>query len=343
MVLKIRHFLPFILFLAIAVPAMAQGGGGGQENKGIPDSCNPDVMEVMNLRAKLEGEREMEVAQALILRPDSVLEYSCFAENVKLLGASAENMFSGNKPPNRDLFYGQPPDFTPKDAYQPTIRSEQGPKPEKEGQDSEGIKETSAQDSSDNDEKYPGPEHFANNISKMEEGGERGNMVMDSLYHYLDGNFRHTPLGGVRPGQYNGQSGGEGGRNICDVMNVVWNFAKCDDYYMEIGFEQLKDFPDQYDAWSEEWAQCGRQKVQSQEWEDAIRAVNPAPNGSAGVDVNTSGGGNGKTAFIPQIKGDSCSAAKAVKTGVTVNFDGSPRPEGVCLRAGCFYNNGTCQ
>lgn len=45
---------------------------------GIPQTCDPDFWEVMDARAWMEGSREMEMAQRLILKPDSVLEYSCF-------------------------------------------------------------------------------------------------------------------------------------------------------------------------------------------------------------------------------------------------------------------------
>lgn len=46
----------------------------------IPDSCDPDYMDILNIRGYLEGKRELETAQRIILKPDSVLEYSCFHE-----------------------------------------------------------------------------------------------------------------------------------------------------------------------------------------------------------------------------------------------------------------------
>lgn len=52
----------------------------------IPDSCDPDYMDVLNIRAYLEGKREMETAQRVILKQDSVLEYSCFNEAEIWLG-----------------------------------------------------------------------------------------------------------------------------------------------------------------------------------------------------------------------------------------------------------------
>lgn len=52
----------------------------------IPDTCDPDYMDVLNARTYLEAKREMETAQRIILKPDSVLEYSCFNEEEIWLG-----------------------------------------------------------------------------------------------------------------------------------------------------------------------------------------------------------------------------------------------------------------
>lgn len=52
----------------------------------IPDSCDPDYMDVLNARSYLEGKREYEQAQRIILKPDSVLEYSCLHIDIDVLG-----------------------------------------------------------------------------------------------------------------------------------------------------------------------------------------------------------------------------------------------------------------
>ncbi len=327
MYLKTNKILLFILcFLLVVDPVLAQQS----QNDTLPKTCDRDVMDVMNLRAQLEGEREMEVAAALILKPDSVLEYSCFGREVVRLGILSQRLFSANTN-SRDLFMNPPLKFEPKDLYQPKFESPQGPKPEVEGPQGEGIRDFShPPDPSDNREKYPGFEHFKNNISKYESEEELGNMVMDSLYHYLDQNFRHSTLGGAGPNY-----------NNCDMMNIIWNVAKCDDYYMTIGFETLKKFPEQYDQWPQQWAQCPRQKAPSDRWQQAIEAVNPKPNQSAGVEVNVSS--SGPTAYMPELKTGSCSTAKAVMTGVTVVVGGKKENEdGVCLMPGCTFNNGSC-
>jgi len=336
--LAFRSFL-LLFFVAgfMAFPAAAQN----VSEDDVPDSCDPDVLTVMNLRARLEGEREMEVAQALILRPDSVLEYSCFQPEVRRLGQFARRVFSANTE-NRSLFTQPPPRFNPDDLFQPRneeVSSREGPRPQVEGSDSQGIEDFSnPSDPSDNRNRYPGREHFERNVSGFQEG-ERGNLVAESLFEYIERNFRHTNLGGAGPA-----------RTECDLMKVVWDFAKCANFssddnangeYIDIGFETLEDFPQQYNRWSPDWAQCPLGPAPAQNWQNAIDAVNPEPNGSGGVDVNMASGED--TAYIPEMKTGICNAAAIVRTGVMVNVDGTDREEGVCLMPGCYFNNGTCQ
>lgn len=52
----------------------------------IPDTCDADYYDVLRARSYVEGKREMEVAQRIILKPDSVLEYSCFNDALNDLG-----------------------------------------------------------------------------------------------------------------------------------------------------------------------------------------------------------------------------------------------------------------
>ncbi|QQG35140.1 MAG: hypothetical protein HYS17_06075 [Micavibrio aeruginosavorus] len=58
-------------------------------------SCDPQYMDALESRAYLEAQREVAMNQNLILKPDSVLEYSCFDE---IMGTLAR------APGNRDNF-----------------------------------------------------------------------------------------------------------------------------------------------------------------------------------------------------------------------------------------------
>ena len=55
----------------------------------IPPSCDADYYDVLRARGYLEGKREMETAQRIILKPDSVLEYSCFDDHLNRAGNMA--------------------------------------------------------------------------------------------------------------------------------------------------------------------------------------------------------------------------------------------------------------
>lgn len=79
-----------ILFILVSGHAWAQA-----------QTCDPDFYDVMSARAELEGIREMEAAQHIIRKPDSTLEYSCFAFNVLDVMASQANfLFSDDQDPN---------------------------------------------------------------------------------------------------------------------------------------------------------------------------------------------------------------------------------------------------
>ena len=60
----------------------------------VSPGCDPEFLDVMEARAWMEGQREVEVAARIILKPDSVLEYSCFDNRIDQLGAAANLIFS---------------------------------------------------------------------------------------------------------------------------------------------------------------------------------------------------------------------------------------------------------
>ena len=70
---RLTFFTFFVLFFSVlSAPVHAEVVPGS--------SCDVDVYKVLSDRAWMEGQREMEIAQKLILKPDSVLEYSCFSQ-----------------------------------------------------------------------------------------------------------------------------------------------------------------------------------------------------------------------------------------------------------------------
>lgn len=92
---SIRFFVLLLAFLA--VPATIPGTVSADDMV-ADDPCDPDYLEALRSRAWMEAEREIAMNQALIYRPDSVLDYTCFDH---FLNHAAQ--FMG------DIFSGQPP------------------------------------------------------------------------------------------------------------------------------------------------------------------------------------------------------------------------------------------
>lgn len=106
----------FTAFVASDASNVVFAQSAGVDPAHLPDSCDPDYMDVLNARSYIEAKREMETAQRVILKPDSVLEYSCFNEEEVWLGtlpggyhfseygvryAGNPPEFDGNAPPIR--------------------------------------------------------------------------------------------------------------------------------------------------------------------------------------------------------------------------------------------------
>ncbi len=56
--------------------------------------CDPNYYKSLEARAWLEAQREITQNQNLILKPDSVLEYTCFDKHLGVLAAQAPSLFS---------------------------------------------------------------------------------------------------------------------------------------------------------------------------------------------------------------------------------------------------------
>ncbi|MBI4032030.1 MAG: hypothetical protein HY370_10175 [Proteobacteria bacterium] len=73
----VLYVLPFVLFLS-AGPAKAQTAD---------TACDPEYMDSLEAKAWLEAQREIAQNQNLILKPDSVFDYTCFLGMVNQLAA----------------------------------------------------------------------------------------------------------------------------------------------------------------------------------------------------------------------------------------------------------------
>lgn len=93
--------LPLISALLLCfVPnlASAQHPGGGSSITPVPtvadSACDPDYYDTLESRAWLEAQREITQNQNLILKPDSVLQYTCFDKHLGSMKNAATTMFT---------------------------------------------------------------------------------------------------------------------------------------------------------------------------------------------------------------------------------------------------------
>lgn len=78
---------------SLPVPSCAQAPD-------IRPGCDPEFMDAIEARAWVHGQRRITQNQNFILKPDSVIEYSCFDQFVTYLGANPNGRrFSENFPP----------------------------------------------------------------------------------------------------------------------------------------------------------------------------------------------------------------------------------------------------
>ena len=84
---------PLILlaFLVFGASSTVYAGAAPPIDPVISPGCDPEFYTVMEARSNMEGQREFEAAQRLILKPDSVLEYSCFGDRVNEIGSVGPN------------------------------------------------------------------------------------------------------------------------------------------------------------------------------------------------------------------------------------------------------------
>lgn len=83
------------LAIFLALPILFISFGSNAAVPVIADTpCDPLYYESLSARAWLEAEREITQNQNIILKPDSVFEYTCFDRLVRVLAVEAVNMLS---------------------------------------------------------------------------------------------------------------------------------------------------------------------------------------------------------------------------------------------------------
>lgn len=81
-------------FIFICLPVSAFAAAATPVAPVVSPGCDPEFYDVLEARTWAEAEREYEIAGRLILKPDSVLEYSCFNARMNELGSLSGDLDS---------------------------------------------------------------------------------------------------------------------------------------------------------------------------------------------------------------------------------------------------------
>ena len=302
MSLNIQSIYKFILTFALVVFSSAAFAGAAPN---VSPGCDPDFLDVMESRAWLEGKREMEVAQRLIVKQDSVLEYSCFNLRLNEVGLAAntifsDNIFSSAMFPTHPATAPRPP-LGPPNTPQPPINL--GPN-------------------------YPNPP--PNPPGQMFQTGldnRMGMLVYTPMFEFLVTNFGHSYAGGTFVSA--------APVTICNPMDAVWAFVKCQDFdighfrrFNHLALLDIRDLTGTHIP-----PNCNNTS-RSSNWTSQLTAANPTPGSPGAVDTVVT--------YNNTIDYNSCSASP-IETGITVSLDGATFPDAVCPNPACYYDgSGSC-
>lgn len=280
------------------------------------DACSEEFSNVITARAEMEAMREIEIAQTYILKPDSVLEYSCFFQRYEEAGIGA-NTFSDNvsDPP---LYQDPPLEFSPSGPYPdflPTITPDTVDTP----------RMSPAQD-----QLQPGAQP-PDGISDHHTNNAIGALVADSEFRHIFSSFGHVYAGGT----FTNVTGANG----CNPMQLVWNFAKCWDFPKQ-DFRTFRELTliDPRIVPSYMIMTCSDAQ-RYQRWADNYAQVNVMGPG-------TEGGPDPVVMHLEKMDPAQCSSFAPVETGVSV-YRGAPPTlqsfnDAVCVAPGCYYDGTAC-
>lgn len=172
-------------------------------NEPLPNKfCDADLLNQMHARAFLEAERAMVTANAIILKPDSVLEYTCLDQEIaraaKVTGPlfSESDLWHPTTVPIGGHINGTPVPNVTIDVYTSDTYLDEILEP----------------------------------------------LVMPAIKQYVDDNFWHDFLGGAASGDDNNIANTVMGvSSTCDFMYNVFFISKCSDFALEAPFMTFEE------------------------------------------------------------------------------------------------------
>ena len=281
-------------------------------------NCDAEFEDAIKARATMEAMREVEIAQTYILKPDSVLEYSCFFVHYGRIDALATDVFSDSVD-NTDLFEDPPQVFIPQthgstfSQYHDEISQ---------------FRVTAKRFPPNQDIVQFGPQPPGGTMVDSRTGNVIGVVTGDSEFRFIFSNFGHTFAGGtyVSSDVPNG----------CAPMQLIWQFAKCVNFSKD-DFRTLREWSviDPRVVPSYAALSCNNAE-RYQQWADNYSATLAVQPGSAG-------GVEPVVSHLDLLDPDECANHTPINTGVQVYSQEMPDvvwPDAFCPSAGCYYNSG---
>ena len=307
--MRVSRALVFKSFLRVLLVCLSFVVSSAASADALPSTCDAGFYDVMKARSTLEAMREMEVAQTLILKPDSVLEYSCFDLQLTKLGNAANLMFTDNAG-SAVLFKNPPRQYSGGSDPLPTISADEVTTP--------NMGQTAIV-------RGPNPPPFPPGFRGSEElDNTLEQVVGGSAFSYVAGSFGHPFAGGLYMG---------GISPTCGAMGLVWKFMKCRNFskkdfrtFSELSVVDPRDF--------NSYLRCN-DPDRSSRWNIQYIAADLAADVSSTIDPVVT-----DLDFI----GGNCGDAAPIQTGLIVSRNGSEYVDAFCVPAGCFYNGrGGCE
>lgn len=303
-----RYFIKIIILYTAVLLGAFIGAQPLYAQSSDSEACDSDVQSVMNARARLEAMRQMEMAQALILKPDSVLEYSCFDDRVAEVGLSVNDIFSDNV--RSALLFNIPPL-----QYDASESSAIRIMPDRITAPNTGQQKL-----------LPGPNPPGGDLHSAHMNNVLGIFVIPSMFEFLYSNFGHVYAGGTYSNA--------GASSACNPMQLVWSFLKC----QNINKSSFKTFS-QLAMLDPRLQPLPCQTADRTQMVNAmIAASNPMPGTDGGVDPVVT--------HIAMFNSSSCGAIQPIKTGLIVDGNSSSHnhyEDAICPAAGCYYDGASCR
>ncbi len=312
---------------------MSYSGSGFAQNNNQPAEtpCDPEYFKSLKSRAWLEAQREITQNQNLIFKPDSVFEYTCFDLYVNELADHAKDMFSETKR------WGEVPGIDDKSmdrALQAVV-----------GDALKDYVDTNFDRIGGSNNQNVGGEGWDHDIGKITGDGSGGApQKQGETYDLLGGRLN-------KPGQQNNSGGGgiggsssSGNNNNrdlnprneynCNIMQAVWEEAKCMDFIhnnQNDGFYTFEEYRD-----SDDKRFLPRRCEKVPQWDPSIKAATvngEPPDGTPWKEDEAE-------SLLEKLDPQKCAQSQPIPTGVKVHrAEQTPKDydEYVCVIPGCYY------